>query len=270
MLYAMTIFRLVLVFSIYNIYMEAKVFNRIEKKYLITRQDKRELLKVIKKHLDKDSYHKSEVYNIYFDNNNYDLITNSIDWVNFKEKIRARSYAGYDRVFMELKTKINPARIGDNSGDYVDTDENIGYKRRVMITRQDFDELLRHKVTLETLAARSEETVNDRQIAREIDYLLQHFSLEPKILIIYNRESYKDGQNFRITFDQNLRYRDQDLSFIKAKHDKIYFNDDHNIIMEVKANGTIPLWFAHKLSERGLYPKQFSKIGKVYERIKSV
>lgn len=250
--------------------MEEKVFDRIEKKYLITRQDKRNLLKLIKRNMTKDSYHKSEVLNLYFDNDNYDLITQSIDWVDFKEKVRARSYAGYDRVFMEVKTKIHPTRHRDKHQEYEDIDDNIGYKRRVMITHDDYKELAKHKTTLESLAKRSIENKTDLQIAKEIDYLIQKFNLKPKILITYDRESYRDGSGLRITFDEHLKYRNHNLSFIKEKHDKIYFKDNHNIIMEIKADGVIPLWLVHKLSELKLYPQKFSKIGKIYERINHV
>ena len=236
--------------------MEEKVFDRIEKKYLITADQKRKLLKTIKKYLDKDNYHRSEVFNLYFDTDNYDLITQSIDWVDFKEKVRARSYGGYDRVFLEVKTKIR------------DPEDNIGYKRRVMITYDDFDELIAKKTTLEELAKRSIEKANDLQIAKEIDYLIQHFNLTPKILIIYKRESYKNEDGLRITFDDKLKYRDKNLSLNKAKRDKIYFKDDHNIIMEVKANGALPLWLVKIMSELKIYPQRFSKIGKIYERIR--
>lgn len=247
--------------------MEEKVFDRVEKKYLITRYDKRELIKLIRKNMSKDSYHKSTVFNIYFDNDNFDLITQSIDWVDFKEKIRARSYEGYDRVFMEVKTKIH-ARAKNEPDD--ENEENIGYKRRVMITHSDFDDLISHRATLEKLASHSLETKHDLQIAREIDYLITHFDLKPQILISYHRESYKDEQGLRITFDEGLKYRTTNLSLNKEKHDKIYFEDNHNIIMEVKANGVLPLWLVKKLSSRKLYPQQFSKVGKVYERIKNV
>ena len=247
--------------------MEEKVFDRVEKKYILTKHDKQELLKIIRKNMHKDSYHKSEVLNIYFDNDNYDLITNSIDWVDFKEKIRARSYKGYDRVFLEIKTKTHRSIRCDKDEE---SDENIGYKRRVMITQNDFEELIKHNVTLEKLAQKSVETSNDIQIAREIDYLITHFDLKPKILVTYHRESYKDEHNLRITFDEKLKYRTDNLSFIKEKHDKIYFKGDHNIIMEVKADGVMPLWLVKKMSELKLYPQQFSKIGKVYERIKNV
>jgi len=235
--------------------MNDKVFDRIEKKYLITKEQKQAFLPLIKRRIKKDSYFNSKVVSIYFDNDNYDLITQSIDWTDFKEKLRARSYDGYDRVFIEIKTKIRYP------------DDNIGYKRRVMITRSDFDKLISHKKTLVELSQASVETENDIQIAREADYLIGYFNLKPKIAISYDRKSYKDESGLRITFDENLKYRDKNLRFIKAKRDKIYFKDDQNIIMEVKAQGVMPLWLVQKMSELKVYPQQFSKIGKIYERI---
>ena len=249
--------------------MESKVFDRIEKKYLITSQEKRSLLKLIKRNMKKDSYYKSEVLNLYFDNDDYEMTAESIDWVDFKKKIRARSYGGYDRVFLELKTKIRPPRILEKYQEDEGVEENIGYKRRVMITHEDFEQLINRRHTLSSLAARSEETANDAQIAHEIDFMLTYFHLKPKILITYDRESYKDENGLRITFDENLRYRTKNLNFIKGKRDKIYFKKDpRNIIMEVKVGGALPLWLVHKLSELKIYPQQFSKIGKVYELIK--
>ena len=140
--------------------MDSKVFDRIEKKYLITPKDKREILKVIKKNMKNDNYHRSGVLNIYFDNDNFDLIIQSIDWEEFKEKIRARSYKGYDRVFLEIKTKIRGK------------ENNIGYKRRVMITRDDYQKLIAKKTTMEELVQKSNRTKNEIQISKEIDYLI--------------------------------------------------------------------------------------------------
>lgn len=247
--------------------MDTQTINRIEKKYLLTKDDKKELLKLIKKNMKKDIYYKTQVINLYFDNDNFDLITNSIDWVDFKEKIRARTYEGYDRVFLEVKTKIH-ARARKDRDETIE--ENIGYKRRVMITHEDFDELIHKNASLESLSKRAVETKHDLQIAREIDYLIDHLDLKPKLFITYERQSYKDNQDLRITFDEKLKYRDKNLSLKKEKRDKIYFKDDRNIIMEVKADGVLPLWLVKKLSELKLYPQQFSKIGKVYERIKNV
>ncbi len=236
--------------------MEGKVFDRIEKKYLITEKAKKQFLKVIKKNMKKDAYFCSKVFNLYFDNDNYDLIIQSIDQPEFKEKIRARSYEGYDRVFLEIKTKLRGK------------DNNVGYKRRVMITRNDFLEFLEHQKTITELAERDLENTNDPQIAKEVDYLIDHFDLKPKILVIYDRESYKDDSGLRITFDENLKYRTDFLSSFQEKNDKIYFKDGQNIIMEIKAHGVLPLWLVKTLSENRAYPQQFSKVGKIYEKIR--
>ena len=236
--------------------METKVFDRVEKKYLITKDQKKAVSKAVKAHMEKDHYHKSKVYNIYFDNDNYDLINQSIDWTDFKEKVRARSYGGYDRVFLEIKTKIRGK------------ENNIGCKRRVMITKEDFKRYVLGQQNLQFFAQQAIETADDLQIAKEVDYLVRQFGLKPKILVMYDRESYKNNDGLRITFDSKLRYRDQNLSFSSTKSDKIFFKDDHNIIMEIKAHGVIPLWLVKQLSELKLYPQQFSKIGKIYQTIR--
>ena len=236
--------------------MTIKVFSRIEKKYLITPEDKKALIKTIKQYLEKDLYFRSKVFNLYFDTDNYDLITQSIDWVDFKEKVRARSYGGYDRVFLEIKTKVKGK------------EDSLGYKRRIMITRDDFAELVAGQTTLTKLAARSVEQSTDFQIAREVEYLITHFNLRPKILVMYNRESYKGADGLRITFDEKLSYRDHNLKFAKHKNDKMYFKDDHNIIMEIKTPEALPLWLVKKLSELKLYPRRFSKIGNIYQSLR--
>ena len=235
--------------------MEVKVFDRIEKKYLITKDEKDQLLESIFKNLSKDNYHQSCIYNIYFDNHNHDLIAQSIDWTDFKHKVRARSYGGYDRVFMEIKTKIH----GE--------EENIGFKRRFMITKKDYKKFISKKKTAEELAKKKVESPTDTQIAREIDYYFKTFNLEPRILVIYDRESYRDGSGLRITFDENLTYRSNDLDFRKTNDDKIYFKDDHNIIMEIKSHSALPLWLVKRLSALKIYPERFSKIGRVYQAI---
>lgn len=239
-------------------YMHEQVFSRVEKKYLITKQQKAKLLKTIRKHTQKDGYFCSSVYNLYFDNDNYDLIIQSIDGPEFKEKLRARSYAGYDRVFLKLKTKLKGGEA------------NVGYKRRVMITRKEFIEFINNNTTLLDLANRNAQDFNNIQIAKEIDYLIQHFDLKPKILITYDRESYKGENGLRITFDENMHFRDKNLNFIKGKRDKIYFkNIKKNTIMEIKAHGMLPLWLVKILSTEHVYPEQFSKIGKVYIKLNS-
>ena len=240
---------------LYYICMDEKIFDRIEKKYLITAKQKATIVKVARQYMREDKYHKSGIYNIYFDTENYDLIIQSIDHPIFKEKLRARSYEGYDKVFLEIKTKL----VGEEN--------NVGYKRRVLITHSDYQDLIKGKVKMVDLAKRKIETENDLQIAREIDYFVEHFDLKPKILLYYNRESYVDDEGLRITFDDGLKYRNKSLTFSKKSYDKAYFKTKKNIIMEVKAHGVMPLWLVKLLSSEHIYPERFSKIGKVYEKL---
>lgn len=236
--------------------MDEKIFDRVEKKYLIDKNQKASLLAVIKNHMEEDSYFQSDVYNIYFDTDNFDLIIKSIDRPKFKEKLRARSYGGYDKVFLEIKTKMKGK------------DFNVGYKRRVLITYEDYKELISGKSSVKSLAAKSLETPADLQIAGEVDYMINHFALKPQILVYYHRESYVGENSLRITFDENLSYRNKNLNFRAERKDKKFFKNDKNIIMEIKAHGVMPLWLVRALSETKSYPQQFSKIGQIYQKIR--
>ncbi len=254
-------------------------FDRIEKKYLITEKQKKSILRAIKDRMNKDEYHRSEVMNIYFDTDNFDTIIQSIDQPYFKHKIRARSYGGYDRVFLEIKTKLRRGEDDLEYNDYEgikngidyefrDQEYNLGYKRRVMITKKDYDQLIKGKADLEALVSKSIENPTDLQIAREINYLLKHLDMKPKIMVSYIRKSYRGKDDLRLTFDENLRFRTEKLKFNRMRKDQKYFDSGRNIIMEIKAAGVLPLWLSYKLTEEKIFPQQFSKIGKVYGLLK--
>lgn len=250
--------------------MDEKKFNRVEKKYLLKKSDYDFLLSEVKRHMKKDKYFHSEVYNIYFDTDNFDFIIQSIDRPLFKEKLRARSYGGFDKVFLEIKTKIKGAAYRDDflEKDDFEYDNNFGFKRRVLITHKDFNELLKNKTSVEELASRKIEEKTDLQIAKEVDYIIKKFNLKPKILIYYNRESFTGENDLRITFDKNLRFRHENIRFRKKSEDKSFFKNEKNIIMEIKASDAMPLWLVKTLSAAHIYPEQFSKVGKVYETLR--
>ena len=236
--------------------MDEKIFDRIEKKYLLTREQEQKVLKVIKDNMTEDKYFKSEVFNIYFDNDNFDTIIKSIESPAFKEKLRARSYGGYNKVFLEIKTKLKGKEY------------NVGYKRRVLISREDYEDLVGKRKTALELARQKIETPDDLQIAKEVDYLIDTLDLKPRILVYYQRESYLGENGLRITFDSDLKYRDQDLNFKSTKKDRTFFKDETNIIMEIKAHEVLPLWLVKALSKEKLYPTKFSKIGRIYQELK--
>lgn len=105
----------------------------------------------------------------------------------------------------------------------------------------------------------------DNQIMKKIDYLFNFYNLKPSYFIAYDRKSYKgrDDDNLRITIDNNLRSRKDNLSLEFGDDGKLYFDKDM-YIMEIKTLGSIPLWLVNNLSNLGIYPVSFSKYGKIY------
>ena len=224
--------------------MNENVFRRVEKKYLITENQKNAFLKLIDDYIEKDEYFESHISNIYFDNDKFDLITTSIEKPLFKAKLRLRSYdvpSLDDKVFLEIKDKY----------------KGVVGKRRIKIKLSDFYKYLETGST------------KDEQIMREIDYYFKKYDLHPQIFVAYDRLSYKgrDNENIRITIDENLRSRTDDLRLELGSNGKKYFQD-REYIMEIKILDAMPLWLARSLSTLKIYPTSFSKVGSIYKKLK--
>lgn len=223
------------------------IFERVETKYVLTKEEYELLMKKIHKHLNQDEYFKTTICNIYFDTDNYDLINKSIDKPIYKEKVRLRSYnvpSLNDYVFFEIKSKF----------------KGTVYKRRIKIKLSDYyNYLINHQYD------------ENNQIMKEIDYLITRYNLKPKLMLSYDRTSYydKDNKNFRITFDQNIRSRDDELNLEYGDAGKLYF-DKPMYIMELKSLGSLPIWFTKVLSNLKIYPKSFSKYGNIYKKMRGV
>ena len=223
-----------------------EIFNRIEQKYILNEKEYKELLSKIENHLVKDQYYKSKICNLYFDNDNNDLIINSLEKPIFKEKIRLRSYNVPNLnsvVFLEIKGKMN----------------GIVFKRRIEIVLKDFYNYLETKKI---------KPKYNNQVMREIDYIIKKVNLKPKLFIGYDRLSYydKDNINFRITFDTYLRSREDELRLELGDNGNLSHKDQY--IMEFKSLDAIPLWFVKILSSMKIYPKSFSKYGEIYQEKK--
>lgn len=82
------------------------VFNRYEKKYLMTELIYMELRRHLRPYMQEDAYGLHTICNIYYDTPDSDLIRRSIEHPVYKEKLRLRSYGipSLDsRVFLEIK-----------------------------------------------------------------------------------------------------------------------------------------------------------------------
>lgn len=222
--------------------MAQTVFRRIEMKYRITQAQKSEILRGMMPHMDMDHFGRTTIRNLYLDTDDYLLIRRSIEKPTYKEKIRIRSY-GEDRVFVELKKKC----------------KGIVFKRRVALPQR------------EALA-----WVNGQapcpfcnQITKEIDFFLGHYpSLHPTLFLSYEREAYKpkERSDFRVTFDDTVLCRQEDLTFDAGVYGTAILPEDE-VLMEIKGVGGMPLWMARILSEQKIYKTSFSKYGTAYRTL---
>lgn len=243
--------------------MDDKKIERIEEKYLITKDEKAALMRAIRDKLKRDKYYKEEVLSLYFDTPNFDLAIKSIDRPDFREKVRVRAYNVPKKstpVFFEVKTKLARGK------------RKIGNKRRLVIKLGDFYKYLNKGEDLVKMIEKY--TGGDWQqcqVAREMDYLMKFYRLEPKVVIAANRTAFaaKSDAEFRLTFDESLRFRETELKLEKGSGGEKYFpavgQKDRAIIMEVKTMRAMPPWFVDELSRRKIYPVRFSKYGKIYQ-----
>lgn len=222
------------------------VFQRYEIKYLLNRGQKEAVLEVMKRYMKPDAYGRSTIRNIYFDTDNYRLARRSGEQPVYKEKLRVRSYgpaSPEDEVFVELKKKY----------------QGVVYKRRIHIPEQ---------AAMSYLSGNA--GAPDRsQITEEIDYFLGFYrTLSPKVFLSYEREAYKtiEPGEFRVTFDENILWRETDLSLGKGIYGDSILKPGQTL-MEIKTPGGIPLWMVKVLSESEIRKTSFSKYGNAYTEI---
>lgn len=225
------------------------IFQRVEKKYRLTKAQRDWLLEQLGDRLIPDIYGRSTVCSLYLDTPGRQIIRESIDAKGFdkpayREKLRIRSYGtptAESPVFFEIKKKY----------------KGVVYKRRVVMTLGQAQEYLQTK----TPPLQS-------QIMSEIHWSMGFYGFpQPAMLIACERDAYsvKDHPNLRLTFDTNVRGRDFDLSLAKGSEGTLILPEDE-VLMEVKTDGAMPLWLSHLLDEGKLYPASFSKYGTAHLR----
>lgn len=221
------------------------LFKRSEKKYLLTQEQYDRLISRISEYTVPDVYGQYSIFNIYYDTDDFSLIRHSLDGPRFKEKFRIRSYGlpkADQKVFLEIKKKY----------------KGVVYKRRIVVPYSAARAYLIDGIPPE---------IPENEIAtfKEIDYLIKSKGLKPKMFLAYDRFAYvaKDDKDFRVTFDYNIRSREDALDFAYGDGgDKLLADGEY--LMELKAHEALPMWLVKILSELKIYPQSFSKYGRVY------
>ena len=78
-------------------------------------------------------------------------------------------------------------------------------------------------------------------------------------------QAVQTAPDFRVTFDENILFRDYDMSLGSDIYGTPLL-EDGKVLMEIKCSGGIPLWMTQVLSEEHIYKTSFSKYGTAYSR----
>ena len=222
-----------------------RVFKRYELKYLLRADQKKLLLALAEPYISLDQYGRTLIRNLYYDTPDYRLIRRSVERPVYKEELRSRSYGATtpdSPVFLELKKKY----------------KGVVYKRRMVMPE--------HQAV--SWLEKGETPPSSGQIQAEIEYFCQYYGdLRPQIFLSYQREAYYDrnGGDFRITFDEDIRFRRDRLSLTQDP-DGIPLLEDDQVLMEIKTSGGIPLWLTAFLTRERIYKTSFSKYGTAYQK----
>lgn len=222
-------------------------FKRKELKYFVTPLQYELIKNELLKHMEYDQYCQNGasymIYNLYFDTQDDAVIRRSIQKPYYKEKLRLRAYqplsSGFEPIFLELKKKIG----GTVS------------KRRLILPYNSAMEFVTHGKIPETT------NVRDGQVLTEIRWFLQRNDVYPKVYISYERVAFfgRSDSGLRVSFDQNILTRRSCVDLIKGDYGAPLLED--KMLMEIKCQGSIPLWLTHILSEQKIYRTSFSKYG---------
>lgn len=228
--------------------MAQTVFNRMEKKFVITQMQFEAIWQDLMKYMQVDSYGGHTICNVYYDTPTDELIRKSIEKPVYKEKLRLRSYgvpAKDSKVYLEIKKKY----------------KGIVNKRRIELTLEEAYDYLEGRKRPE----------KECQILTELDYFLSYYDLSPKAYIAYERVALfgNEDPDFRVTFDTNVQGRREALR-LEAGSAGEYILELGKHIMEVKITNATPIWFVKILAKHKIFGSSFSKYGTFYKQQRMV
>lgn len=226
------------------------IFQRKENKYSMNLNTYKQLREQLAEYLEEDEYGLHTILSVYYDTNSFEVIKRSIEKPNYREKFRLRSYGiptEDSLVFLEMKKKVKV----------------IVYKRRIQVP---YSQALTYYYKNLELHLQSN---HEKQIKKEMDWLVETKKLFPRVLVAYDRIALKSDieglEEFRVTFDFNIRHRKEGLDLRVGEHG-IRVAPEMDVLMEVKALGSYPVWFSQILSQLSIHKVSFSKYSQTYQR----
>jgi hypothetical protein len=223
-----------------------EIFSRREQKYLITRWQYEQLVEKITPYMRHDKYGVDGQYTVtslYFENPEKEIYFETKNKLKYRQKLRLRVYDDTDRngnAFFEVKQKHN----------------KVVNKRRLVLP---LNEAYRYLESEEVENLSTYETSNT-QVLKEIDHFRKFYNLQPEMIVSYNRHAFHGTTDpeLRITFDLDLKCRNEDLALENGPYG-VNFIDDDLVVLEVKVNDSVPLWLTRFLQELNCEQRSASK-----------
>ena len=234
-------------------------FNRFELKYIIRADERDAIREDLAKNMKLDKHSDAggnyRVTSLYYDSPEASCFWSKVEGIKYRRKVRVRVYGHHadddaQPVMVEIKQRINRTVQKRR----VVTPLTAGYSLCRGDGAPDFDDPM------------------DRAVANEIELLVRTLHLRPAVVITYIRQAWVGGDyepGLRITFDQALACRGPERKLAPGLPDHFFMQPDW-LIMEVKADETVPLWVGRMLSRHGCSLRRISKFCKGLALLRSL
>ena len=160
--------------------MAIETFKRYENKYRVDQRTWELLQSQLLDRMEPDTYNQNgrtySISNLYFDTPDSHLIRTSLQKPVYKEKLRLRAYGvpGLEtQVYLEIKKKCQGI---------------VNKRRSALILSDAYDFAASGQLP-------AERPYQNRQVLREISYLLQQHELRPSLYLAYDRLAFFDREN---------------------------------------------------------------------------
>ena len=223
--------------------------DRYEFKFLISRRQRDAIISQLPGHITADQNSGPgagyRIYTLYYDNPQRDCYWEKLRGVGSRRKLRVRLYesaleAASGACFVEIKHKH----------------DGRGVKRRLHTTLTSA-----MKIT-GGLPSSAPILPGEERIFSEVQQFITEREFVPVCCLRYDRKAYVDNapdSDLRITFDEDIRYRMDDLESLQnGAFENRLLNDDESV-MEVKVTGAVPVWLTRLLSAEKCVPAGRSK-----------
>lgn len=180
-----------------------------------------------------DGYYVNE--SLYFDSPRFDFFFHKLDGVKLRKKVRIRRYGDrgpWEKVFVEIKSRKGP---------YISKSRFTTNPPSLPFLLNPLQRALRPESLTPTEVA----------VYHEVISLAQIFQLRPVIFIRYTRRSFwaEGDERLRITFDRDLSYDSVNQNCFSPLENSQPILGAGQIVMEIKANGSVPLWLLELIQE---------------------